>query len=221
MAWITFTISARLLFRRMGLLLMANVLWLLLSLLILPLPAATAGLFYLAHRVILEERARAPHYARLGDFWVGFRRYGWLATRLIVADVALLLLLVIAFRFYNNHPVDVIRWISGPVLLVSLTWLGAQLYLVPLMVVRPELGVLGVAKHALLTTISAPLDSALLVVWLLTLSVVCVLLAGPVLLLLFSMLAVTQTMALRILRIQRGEIPSVVAGAETVEESPY
>ena len=51
------------------------------------------------------------------------------------------------------------------------------------------------------------MDSILLVTWLLILTAVCLVLAGPVLLLLFSAIALIQTFALRFIRIERGEIP--------------
>jgi len=81
LAWTAFRLSFSLLFHRIGILLVANVLWILVSLPLITLPAATGALFYLTHRVVREERALDPQPARIGDFWVGLRTY-WLRSTL-------------------------------------------------------------------------------------------------------------------------------------------
>lgn len=214
MAWPVFVLSLRLLYRRLGILFAGNVLWLLLSLPLVTWPAATGALFYLAHRVVLEERALDPDYARIGDFWVGFRLYGWRSTVLALLDVAVLFVLGVGFWFYNGSSVEPLRWLVGPISLIGLAWLGAQLYLFPLLIVAPEASPLVLARRALFTAIGNPLTSILLLVWLLMVVVVCVVLAGPVLLVLFALLAVTQTIALRFVRIQRGEIEPAIIQAD-------
>ena len=81
-AWDCLTTTLRLVWRRLGLLLAANVLWIALSLPIFTWPAATAGLFYLISRVVKEELDFEPHSARANDFWEGVRQYGWRGTLL-------------------------------------------------------------------------------------------------------------------------------------------
>ncbi|MDQ4078047.1 MAG: DUF624 domain-containing protein [Chloroflexota bacterium] len=206
MAWTTLSLSLRLFFRRLGIFLVGNILWLLLSLLLVTWPAATGGLFYLAHRVVREERDLDPHYARVADFWTGFRRYGLQSTIVVLLDLGVLIILATALRFYLNSPVEPLRWLIGPIFVVLATWLGMQVYLFPLLITSAEQGIVTVVRRAFLTAISYPLDTLLLLLSLFLLSVACLALAGPVLLLLFALLALIQTMALRMIRIERSEI---------------
>ncbi|HBY97958.1 MAG: YesL family protein [Ardenticatenaceae bacterium] len=207
MALAAFWLSARLLFRRMGILLVGNIFWFLLSLPLITWPAATGALFYLAYRVVQEERAGDPRFARIGDFWDGFRRYWRQSTALVALDLGALVVLGTALWFYGGDNIESLGWVVGPVAVISLAWLGAQLYLFPLLIVTPDQSLFGVLRTALLTAIGYPLYTLSLLLLLLFLTVVCALLAGPVLLLLFAMLALTQTVALRLVRIHRGEIP--------------
>lgn len=209
MALAVLSISARLLFRRMGILLVGNIFWLLLSLPLVTWPAATGALFYLAYRVVQEERAGDPHFARVGDFWEGFRRYWRQSTALVVLDLAAAFVLGTALWFYGGGKIEALGWLVGPIAVIGLAWLAAQLYLFPLLIVAPNESLFTLARTALLTAISYPLYTLTLLLLLLLLTAISIVLAGPVLLLLFAMLALTQTMALRLVRIHRGEIPTV------------
>lgn len=209
-----FFIALRLFYRRLGILLTANVLWIVTSLPLVTLPAATGALFYLAHRVVLEERQRDPHYARRGDFWVGFRRYAWRSTALWLLQLLSLAVILVAVRFYVFGPVAQLRWLAGPVILILAGWLGVQLYTFPLLILFPQEPLLALIRRAFLYFLAYPLYTLLLVAWLLILTFVCVILAGPVLLVLFSLLAVVQTMSLRVLRVSEGEVePAAVDDA--------
>jgi uncharacterized membrane protein YesL len=187
--------------------LVTNVLWLLISLFLITLPAATGALFYIAHCVIREERALDPEYAQLSDFWTGLRRYGWRSTLLMLLNLLVFFVIGVALWFYGGSQVEVVRWLVGPVALIGIVWLGAQLYLFPLLIVNPERSTLDIARHAALTAIGHPMYTLILFAILLIVTLVSTVLAGPVFLVLFSLLAVTQTMALRFIRVQRGEIP--------------
>lgn len=206
MAFRAFTVSVTLLFRRMGILLVANVLWILLSLPLVTWPAATAALFYLTERVVREEAGHDARPARTSDYWTGFRQYWLQSTAMMVLNLAVLGVLAVALQYYATNEIEVFQWLTGPILLLLLAWLGAQLYLYPLLIAFPTLSVFHVARLAFLSAISYPLYTLMLLVLLLTVTAVCLVLLGPVLLLLFSLLAVAQTVALRSLRIRRGEI---------------
>lgn len=219
MAWTIFTLSARLLYRRLGILLGGNLLWVLCSLPIVTCPAATAGLFYLTHRVVREERALDPEYARLGDFWVGFRRFGARATLLALGNFAALALLLVTFRFYWTSEVEWLRWFSGPVAVVGSLWVGAQLYLFPLLIVSADQSLPRVARRSLFFALRRPLDNALLTVWLLIVAFVSALLAGPVIFLLSAFIALTQTITLRIMRVQLGEIEAAVWPSDRTKQN--
>lgn len=201
-----FFISLRVFYQRLGILLAANILWILCSLPLVTLPAATGALFYLAHRVVLEERQRAPQYARLSDFWSGFRRYAWPSSGLVLLQLGGFTVILVALRFYGQSPLDVLRWLAGPILLLLVAWLCVQLYAFPLLILFPERGVISALRRSFRYVVVYPLYSLLLAVWLLILTFVCVLLAGPVLFVLFALMAIVATMALRVLRVAEGDI---------------
>src|SRR5262245_32220072 len=98
MVWDCVTTALLLVWRRLGLLLGANVLWIALSLPIVTGPAATAGLFYLVNRIVKEELDIEPRFARLSDFWQGFREYGRRGSLLALIDLLALVLIAVALR---------------------------------------------------------------------------------------------------------------------------
>lgn len=206
MAWTIVTLSARLFYRRLGLFLLANLLWLLTSLPLVTMPAAAGGLFYLVSRVIADERDLDPDEASINDFWVGFRRYWGQCSLLGFLDLAIFWLLSFTAYFYWQSAVESLSWLVGPLLILLLTFISMQLYLFPLRIVYPNEGVGSILRRAFLWVLAKPMDSILLVTWLLILTVVCLTLGGPVLFVLFSAMALVQTYALRVFRIERGEI---------------
>jgi uncharacterized membrane protein YesL len=214
MAWTIVTISARLFYRRLGIFLVANLLWILTSLPLITMPAAAGGLFYLMSRVIADERDLDLNEATISDFWVGFRSYWGQSSLLGFLDLAVFLLLSSTAYFYWQSPVELLNWLAGPLVILLLTFLGMQLYLFPLRLAYPTESVKGIFQRAFLLVLAKPMDSILLVTWLLILTVVCLALGGPVLFLLFSAMALVQTFALRVIRIERGEIPASKAQVE-------
>ncbi len=209
MAWEIVTWSLRLLWRHLGLFLVANVLWLLLTLCVVTWPAATGGLFYLVEMVVREEWDNGPRDAKLADFWVGFKQFGIRSTALALMDLAIIALIGGSFWFYSHRSWEPLRWLVGPIMLVALAWAGAQLYLFPLMFRRPAHGPASWLREALLITVSYPANTFSLLLVGLVLAFAAVILAGPFLLIFFSMLAVLQTIALRFVLIQRGEVAPI------------
>jgi uncharacterized membrane protein YesL len=211
MVWDSVSTAAGLVWRRMGLLVAANVLWLVLSLPIVTWPAATAGLFLLVQRMVREELDGEPIEARLGDIWEGFRQHGVRSSLLTLLDVAALALIVVALVFYARSPAEPFRWLVGPIALVGLLWLGAQLYLYPLLLRRPPNRPWEVMRTALLVALANPLSTLSLTVTALVLFVVAVGLAGPALFIFFSAMATLQTVILRQILIK--EVQERLSGA--------
>lgn len=208
MAWIIATISARLFYRRLGIFLAANLLWILASLPLITMPAAAGGLFYLMNRVIAEECDLEPVDATISDFWVGFRAYWQTCSWLGFLDFAAFILLSFTAYFYWQSTVEPLSWLAGPLVILLLTFLGMQMYLFPLRLAYPLESTRAIFRRAFFLVLAKPMDSALLVTWLLILTVACMTLGGPVFFLLFSAMALVQTNALRVIRIERGEIPA-------------
>ena len=209
MVWESVATASRLFWRHLGMLVVANILWLLLSLPIVTWPAATAGLFYLVRRVVQEELEGTPREARLGDFWDGFQQYWLRSSLLIVIDLAGLGVIAVALVFYGGRPEEPLRWLVGPIGLVGLAWIAAQLYIFPLLLERTENRSWEIMREALLMTLGYPLQSLSLLLTVLVLLIAAVALAGPVLFVFFSAIAMLQTVMLRQVLLQRGEIGTV------------
>jgi uncharacterized membrane protein YesL len=205
-AWAVIRLSLSLFYRRIGLFLVGNVLWILTSLPLLTLPAATGALFYLAHRVVRDERD-LDDAATIDDFWVGFRRYWRRSSILWLLDMGALLVLLISLLFYLGSSEPILNWFAGPIVLFLLIWLAMQLYLFSLLIVYEERSLREVLRLAFALVLSYPLQSFLLVFVMILVIIASLILAGPVLLLLFSFLALLQTVALRIVRVEQREIP--------------
>ena len=210
MVWEIVSTATGLFWRHLGMLVVANILWLLLSLPIVTWPAATAGLFHLVRRVVQEELETSPRDANLGDFWDGFKRY-WLRSSVLAAiDLTGIGLITLALIFYGGSTQEPLRWLVGPIGLVGLAWITAQLYVYPLLLQRPGSRPWEIMREALLMALGYPLSSLSLLVTVLVLLIAAVALAGPVLFVFFSAIAMLQTVALRQIAIRRGE-PGMVA----------
>ena len=206
MVWESVATMGRLLWRRLGLLVLANILWLALTLPIVTWPAATGGLFTLVRRVVAEELDNAAVETTISDFWDGFRSHWRRASMLTAIDLAGMGTIAVALYFYARSPAEPQRWLAGPIVLVGLVWLTAQIYVFPLLLERPARAPWEVLREALLMTLGYPLQSLSLLVTSLVIAVPAIVLAGPVLLVLFSAMALMQTVAVRLLLIERGQL---------------
>lgn len=203
MAWTSIQLSFQIFYRRLGICLVGNILWLVVSIPVITIPAATGALFFLARRVVLEEQEQTQEYAKIGDFWVGLRSYWLVSTWLGLLDFAVLAVLIITLQFYLTRPEEPLRWLAGPVILILIIWLAMQLFLYPLLLDSPEKPILHIVREAFFLVLGHPLFCLVLVVAMLLLTAVSVALAGPVLLLLFSLLAIMQTVALHSIQIEQ------------------
>ncbi|MCK4410120.1 MAG: DUF624 domain-containing protein [Candidatus Eisenbacteria sp.] len=97
-----------------GLLVLANLLWVVLCLPVVTAPAATAGLFHLARQI-----ARGRD-ASLGEFFVGFRSHFFPAFKLGLVDLAALLVLWVNIDFYSH--LRGAATIPGMVLAAAMIW---------------------------------------------------------------------------------------------------
>lgn len=209
MVWDSVSTAARLFWRRLGMLVLANVLWVALSLPVVTWPAATAGLFTLVRRLVAEELDGAPRDARIGDFWDGFRAHWRRSSLLTFIDLAGVVVIGVALAFYGRSAAEPLRWLIGPIGLAGLVWFGAQLYVYPLMLQRSSVRPWEIMREALLLAIGYPLSTLSLLVTSLVLAVAAVVLAGPVIFVFFSAMAMLQTVTLRQVLMHRGEIRGV------------
>ena len=193
-AWLVFTASARLSFRRIGLLMVANILWWLLSLPLITWPPATAGLYHVARRLTHLEESEQTTWRH---FFEGLRIYGLRSWQLMAADAAMGAVLVVTFLFYLGQSYLALRLLSIPILYFMTLWGGMQLYLFPLLIEQEDKRVALVFKNAFVLALGNPSFTFLLGLLLTAVTVIGVTLAGPVLFVLISFLAVTETLALQ------------------------
>ena len=218
MAWPIFRLSLILLYRRIGIFLVGNVFWLLVSLPLVTIPAATAALFHLTQRIIAEERDLDLVLATREHFWEGLRLYWRRATVLGGINFTAFLLLIITVRFYWTTPAEQISWLVGPVFMLLLVFMGMQLYLFPVMLHYPDDQVWQLFRRAFFLTLSHSFDTIMLLIWLALVAILSIVLAGPVFLILFAFFAVVRSIALRFIRIKRGEIPPAKADMQSEDE---
>lgn len=116
---------------RVGTFILANIMWVLLAVLVLPMPAATAGLFN-----ALTPVARDRSTALFRDFFSGMRQYWWKSTLIVLADIVLGGLVVLNFRIIGQPGFpQVLSWAVGSVtLFVGLALALTNMYLWALLV---------------------------------------------------------------------------------------
>jgi len=199
--WLVFTASARLTFRRIGLLMVVNVLWWLFSLPLVTWPPATAALYHVAQRLTHLEESEQTTWRHFFD---GLGIYGLRSWQLMAADAAMAVALVVSFLFYFGQSHLALRWLSIPILCLITLWGGMQLYLFPLLIEQEDKRVPLVFRNAFVLALGNPSFTFPLGLLLTAVTVIGVTLAGPVLFILISFLAVTQTLALqKLLAIRR------------------
>jgi uncharacterized membrane protein YesL len=206
MVWEILSSAFLLFWRRIGLLLIANLLWLGLSLVLVTWPAATAGLFYLVSQIIEEDFMANPKPATINDFWIGFRTTWRAGSVLGFGNLLCWGVIVVSMMFYGSNMVTQLNWLVGPITLVGIAWGGAQMYLFPLLIQRPARKPWEIAREAFLMAISYPLNTFSLLLTVGVLGIASAILAGPILLVFFSFVAVLQTVAMRFILAQRGEL---------------
>jgi uncharacterized membrane protein YesL len=119
------------LFDRITTVVLANMLWVVFALLIIPLPAATAGLF-----AVLAPLVRNRDSEMFATFFGTMRRQWLKSTVIVVADGAIGGLLVLNFRLLNViEPEQTLLWILRSVYaFIGIAVLMVNLYLWPLLV---------------------------------------------------------------------------------------
>jgi uncharacterized membrane protein YesL len=178
-----FALAWRDLWEEMWLLMQANVLWLVLSLPVITLPPATAGLFAVTNRLANGESAR------MRDFFAGFRAYFLRSWLLVLANAVLPVVIFGNFYFYLGSEGLLFVFLFGFWILAFLFWLALQPYLFPLMLEQVDKRLRVTVRNAVLMVIKGPVSTLLLLIVsavIIALSLVFVL---PVLLLTAAFLA--------------------------------
>lgn len=180
------------LFRAIGRLIVANLLWLALTLPVITAPAALAGLYYLAD---LTVRGKDPP---LSCFFDGLRRYFIRSWTLVALNLGVLIVLLVNFLFYLGQPNEWIRIIAIPMFYLLLLWLCVQTYLFPLMLQSESKNTINpvpIFTKAVRLTLAEPVYSLSIGLAVLAWMALNVAFAGPVLILTLAGVAVIHTRA--------------------------
>lgn len=152
-----FWLAIRDLYEELMLLAGVSVLWWLSVLLIIPGPPATAGLYYLAHRIVHERRVE------FSFFWEEAKRSFGKSWQLAGVNLLGLIIVLVNFNFYlrlNNA----LRYAAILWLYLLLLWLAMQIYLFPLLfeMEEPRLG--WILRNAVLLPLIRPGYTLLLLI---------------------------------------------------------
>jgi len=172
-----------------GLLVLANLLWVVLCLPVVTAPAATAGLFHLAREVA---RGKSPS---LRDFFVGFRTRFLPAFKVGLVELAALLVLWVNIDFYSHMRGGAV--IPGMILAAAMVWVAAffllmHAHLYPLLV-GGESSLRQLLRKSALLTLDNLAFTAGITFQALSLSVLCVVTGAGLVLINASAVAVLLT----------------------------
>ena len=126
-----------------------SVLWWLAVLLIVPGPPATAGLYYLAYRIVHEQRVE------FSFFWEEFRRHFGKSWQLAGVNLLALVIMGVNFQFYL-HMDNVLRYAAILWIYLFLLWLAMQIYLFPLLFEMEEPRLWWILRNALMLSVVRP-----------------------------------------------------------------
>lgn len=114
------------------LLIAVNILWVGLSLLLITLPPATGGLYYVTNRI-------AHGYAvRIHTFFEGFRQYFVKSWQLALANLLVLAVTWANLVFYGQLNNSWLQYLRIPLLYLLAFWLAMQMYTFPLLLEQED-----------------------------------------------------------------------------------
>ena len=171
-----------------------NLLCVLLSIPLVTLAPALAGVHYVANHL-----AHGRYTVTWRDFFVGFRQYFAKSWQVLLADLVLLVGIIANIEFYAGMTNEILRSISIVWLYLIAYWLALQIYLFPLLIEQKDKRLLLIFRNAIVLTIKHPLFTIILLVVILLLLLISVALALPVVLLSISLVAFLSNRAVLVL----------------------
>jgi hypothetical protein len=133
-----------------------NLLWVSLSLTLVLLPPATAGVYTMTHSIAQGKGQQWPL------FWIGVRRYGWISARWAVLNGAVVAVFVVNFLFYGATESALGMLIEITLAAGGLLWLATQFYFWPFMLAQEQKQVRVALKNALFLTLAEPLYTSVM-----------------------------------------------------------
>jgi uncharacterized membrane protein YesL len=139
-------------------LILANVVWFLLSLPVVTLFPALVGLFYATNQVA-HDRASGGRAV-----WEGLRAYFWVSWRWGLIFLAGLLIGGVNLWFYQQSQAEWIWLLAAVFLTLSVMWISVNLYVPAFLIEQVEPSLRTAYRNSLALWVRRPLNSALLVV---------------------------------------------------------
>ena len=135
-----------------------NLIWLGMSLTVLLLPPATAGLYGATHSLAHGKGAR------LGDFVDTARRCGWVSLRWALVNLFAGALWAVNYVFYGTAESGFALVIQIALISAGALWLVVQFYVWPFLMEQEQLSLRMALRNALFLTLANPLYSLVLLV---------------------------------------------------------
>jgi uncharacterized membrane protein YesL len=150
-----------------------NILWFLLTLLVIVAPPAAAGLFYITNELV---HRRSVEWT---TFFEGFRKYFWLSYRWAIMNTLVLLTLGVNILFYRSFEAGWAVWVEGVMIGLAVLWLALQIYTFPILLEQTELSLRIALRNSIVIYLRAPGISLTLIILLAILFVVSTFLQVP------------------------------------------
>ena len=112
--------------------LVANVLWALLTIPLITAPPAAAGLYYTTNQLAHDR----PVTWR--TFFEGFRLFFWVSWRWALLNLLVLAILFSNLVFYTEQEGDIFFWVRAIFIAMVIIWLLIQTYTFPLLIEQTE-----------------------------------------------------------------------------------
>ena len=151
-----------------------NVLWALLTVLIIPAVPAAAGLYYATNELAHQ------HPVNWRTFFEGIRAHFWLGWRWGLMNLAVLIVLAVNFRFYGRLPAGWAGWAQGFVLGLAGLWGLLQIYSFPLLLEQTDRRLLIALRNSVVLLVRRPGLTLGLILFLAALIALSTLLLPPV-----------------------------------------
>lgn len=177
----------------------ANLLWLLAIPLVVTLPPATAGMFYLANQVAHHKSVE------LGMFFEGFKKYFVKSWLWVLLNVGVLFVLYVNLVFYGERVGGQLGSIvQGLFVGLGVMWCLIQLYVFPMLLEQQEPRLLLALRNAALMAFASPIATLLLGVLLAATTVLSLVLALPFAVALMAIVCLAANEAVLTLLVQFG-----------------
>jgi uncharacterized membrane protein YesL len=137
-------------FDSMAELVIANILWVLLTVPVLTAPAALAGAYYMTNLIA----HRKPVTWR--TFFEGFRQFFWLSWLLALANILAGFIVYANFRFYDQFTGGWVPYMKGFALGAGILWLVLQLYIFPLLIEQEDRRLRIALRNSLILLVGSP-----------------------------------------------------------------